>query len=169
MSDSPHRHFVPKHTYTKRENFLVPLCRTPTPWRSQTISLVLFKAVVFICTRRRLPSPSWILGFRVICPLHMGVYRCERLSIRRPVWAYWAAIHTLRHIDHISPTRSMAAPNDEYNSANFDHESMDVGRDEQSVKFLTFMWSSLADHPVPLVPTSIISERPSAHVPKRYS
>ena len=63
----------------------------------------------------------------------------------------------------------MEGPNTEYISESFDHEPMDVGRDGQSVKFLTSMSSSLADHPVLLVPTSIISRRPSAHMPNSYS
>jgi len=35
-----HRLFTFKHTYTKRENILDPLCHPPTPWRSQTIPLL---------------------------------------------------------------------------------------------------------------------------------
>ena len=63
----------------------------------------------------------------------------------------------------------MAGPKAEFNYESFDHESMDVGGNRKSVRFLTFMLSSLADHPVLLVPTSIISQCPSANVPKRYS
>jgi len=166
---SPHGRFIFKHTLIpKRENILDPLCRTPTPWRSQAVSLVHCNAVVFICTRRCLPHP-WLFEFQLVCSLPLGVYRFERLSTRPSVRGLWAAIQTLHHIRYISPTTSMAGPNAEYISESFDHESLDVGRDRQSVKFLTLMSSSLADHPVPLVPTSIISQSPSAHMPKRYS
>ena len=114
-------------------------------------------------------SLPWLFEFQLVCSLTLGVYRFERLSTRLSDWGFWAAIQTLHHIRYISPTTSMAGPNAEYISESFDHESLDVGRDRQSVNFLTFMSSSLADHPVPLVPTSIISQSPSAHMPKRYS
>ena len=39
----------------------------------------------------------------------------------------------------------------------------------QSVKFLVFISSSLADHSVPPVPTFICPQRRSAHTPKKCS
>src|SRR5260221_10352752 len=63
----------------------------------------------------------------------------------------------------------MGAPTEEQNWDTGDHESMVMGGDTQSVKFLVFISSSFADHSVPPVPTFIGSQRTSAHAPKMCS
>ncbi len=143
------------------------LCRTPTPWWSPTISLVRYKAVVFICTRRRLRI-SWALASPLICSLYVGVCWCGWLSIKLSGWDCFGAYRTLPHIHHISPSREMGAPNEEQILDKRDHESMVMGGDLQSVKFLVLISSSLY-WPLSskLVPKFISSQRRSAHTPKK--
>ena len=155
----------------KREKLLGFLCRAPTPRRKGTIRLVLRSEVVSLRRRWRFPVPQRRVLFHSFSSTtrSLGACRCRQRCKWCSARSCYGPGQSSYHLYHISSATSMEGFDEYHTMFSCDHEPMVVGRNLQSVSFLTFISSLPAYPPVPLVPSFVGSQPKRSKRPEGYS